>query len=99
MDKNIQKGVLIGATIFGIVGFVVAVNVKGTDKEKLFFTLGGAISGAISGGLIGALMRPDEKKLCFIRSDRSDNKKPKKCWCCGPHGMVECPCGGHHLEK
>ena len=25
-------------------------------------------------------------------------KKAKSCWCAGPHGMIKCPCGGHHLS-
>lgn len=25
---------------------------------------------------------------------QTNNPKPKKCWCAGPHGMVQCPCGG-----
>ena len=94
MDKNIQKGLLIGAAIFGVIGFAVAVNAKGTNKEKLFFALGGAISGAISGGLIGAIVsKSEEKKLGFTKP-QTDHPKPKKCWCAGPHGMVQCPCGG-----
>ena len=62
MDKRIQKGVLIGAALFGITGLIIAVTTKSSGKEKIGFSIAGIISGAISGGLIGGIIVQNSKK-------------------------------------
>lgn len=52
--------------------------------------------GLLAVAVVGVIIyknKSEEKKLGFTKP-QTDHPKPKKCWCAGPHGMVQCPCGG-----
>ncbi len=87
-----------------IAGFFTGRHLK---KNKLLFTgIGAGIGAGISFVVPNTVFikKPTVKSSSFSGEEKSNftstggKYKEKKCWCAGTHGMVQCPCGGHHLS-
>lgn len=93
---KINKDFVVGAGLgVAATGFVLG-GVIGVDSDKAMkatiITMAAGVLIASIGLLVMEKASPEETKSNFVKGER-------KCWCAGPHGMVQCPCGGNSDKK